>query len=71
MKSTPRVTNILREPFSPIFWSQKFTKPNKSREKQLNSVLFEKRAGKLLMKSMAKVNKSKFGATDVECPFCT
>jgi len=53
MKSTPGLNfiNILLEHFAPIFCGQKLTKPNVTREKLLNLLLYEKRSSKMLMKS--------------------
>jgi len=42
--------NILHVHFAQIFWCQKITKPNMSREKLLNLLLYEKHAHKMLMK---------------------
>ncbi len=42
--------NILHATFLLIFWRQKITKPNITREKLLNSLLYEKRARIMSMK---------------------
>jgi len=42
--------NILHAIFLPIFWRQKIEKPNVIREKLLNSLSYEKRSHKILMK---------------------
>jgi len=49
---TPGVNfiNILRTTFLPIFWRQKITKPNVTRKKLLNLLLYKNLSSKMLMK---------------------
>jgi hypothetical protein len=49
-RSIVNFINILCATFLPIFWYQKISKPNITREKLLNLLLYEKRKLKMLMK---------------------